>query len=103
MKSILSFAATCLVAGAAMASGPGGGHGDGTSYLGNGVFTYALFEAAVQHSDLETCPDEFDSDAVFCRLTLAGDMAHVFVFDYEGDQPLLALKSYELTDGILSF
>ena len=46
---------------------------------------------------------EFDPDAVFCRMTLAADMAHVFVFHYDGDQPLLAVKSYALDDGFLPF
>jgi hypothetical protein len=36
-------------------------------------------------------------------MTLAADMAHVFVFHYDGDQPLLAVKSYPLDDGCLPF
>jgi hypothetical protein len=86
------------------ASGPGEGHaGSGASYLGNGVFSYEVFESSVTHSDLETCPAEFDPDAVFCRLTLANDRANVFVFAFTGDQPLLAVKHYDLGDGFLPF
>ncbi len=90
-------------AGMAGASGPGESHHDGTSYLANGALTYAVFEAAVPHADLEGCPAAFDPEAVFCRITLANNMAHVFVFDNDGDQPLLAVKSYDLGDGFLPF
>ncbi len=103
MRLILSIFAAGMVASTAIASGPGGTFGKGTSYVGNGAFTYGLFEASVPHVDLETCPKEFDSEAVFCRMTLAEGKAHVFVFDYEDDQPLLAVKSFELTDGFLPF
>ena len=72
-------------------------------YLENSVFTYEVYEASVTHTDLEGCPVEFDTEQVFCRLTLANDMAHVFVFSYDGDQPLLAVKSYELGDSFLPF
>lgn len=104
MKSIILPAlAAAFAASAAFASGPGETHADGTSYLANGAFTYDVFEAAVEHADLEGCPAEFDPEAVFCRITLANDMAHIFVFAYGGDQPLLAVKSYELGDGFLPF
>ena len=36
-------------------------------------------------------------------MTLAADLAHVFVFALDGAQPLLAVKSYELGDGFLPF
>lgn len=87
----------------AAASGPGETHHDGTSYLAQGVMTYEIFEASVEHVDLMGCPADFDADANFCRMTLASDLAHVFVFSYDGNQPLLAVKSYELGDGFLPF
>lgn len=103
MRSVLTLAATCLIATQAAASGPGETQKGGTEYLEDGVFSYEVFEAAVEHADLEGCPAQFDPDKVFCRLTLAADLAHVFVFSYNGDQPLLAIKSYELTDDFLPF
>ncbi|WGW05066.1 hypothetical protein [Tropicibacter oceani] len=87
----------------AAASGPGESHAAGPAYLEGGVFTYDLFETAVSHVDLATCPAEFDPEAVFCRMSLVNDMAHVFVFSFEGDQPLLAVKSYDLDDDFLPF
>jgi len=66
-------------------------------------FTYALFENTVEHADLATCPEGFDPDEMFCRLTLARDMAHVFVFSLDGDQPLVAVQSHELFEGLLQF
>ncbi|WP_299612593.1 hypothetical protein [uncultured Tateyamaria sp.] len=69
----------------------------------NGVLTYELFEHAVEHADLETCPTGYDNDAVFCRLTLANEQAHVFVFSHNGDQPLVAIKALELTDTGIAF
>jgi hypothetical protein len=49
------------------------------------------------------CPAEFDMDKMFCRMTLADDRAHVFVFDLDADQPLLAVKSYDLDEGLPQF
>ena len=37
------------------------------------------------------------------RMTLADDRAHVFVFDLDADQPLLAVKSYDLDEGLPQF
>ena len=71
--------------------------------VADGVLTYALFEDAVEHADLESCPAGFDDETVFCRLTLANEQAHVFVFSYDGDQPLVAIKAFELTEAGLSF
>ncbi|TYO85236.1 hypothetical protein [Oceanicella actignis] len=92
-----------LAPAAALASGPGEKHPEGPAYLEGGVLTYEVFESAVEHADLDSCPAEFDPEAVFCRLTLAADGANVFVFSLEGDQPLLAVKRYELNDGFLPF
>ena len=93
-----------LVAAPVLASGPGEGHvAGGTAYLPNGSLTYEVFEASVPHVDLENCPAEFDSDANFCRMTLNAEMAHVFVFSHAETQPLLAVKSYAVSDGFLPF
>lgn len=89
---------------AALASGGGEApSGEGEAFLAKGVFTYELYEATVEHVDLMGCPAQFDTDVVFCRMTLASDLAHVFVFALDGDQRLLAVKSYPLDDGFLPF
>lgn len=102
MTSKLSFiTAAFLFAGTAlMASGSGD---SGTAYLKDGVFTYEMFEHSVDHVDLENCPAEFDAETAFCRMTLAAEAANVFVFSFAGDQPLVAVKSYELDDDFLPF
>jgi hypothetical protein len=95
-----------LVSGTAFATTPGddaAAAAGSTSHLAAGGMTYDLFERAVLHEDLDVCPVEFDPQEVFCRLTLAGGMAHVFVFAFDGDQPLLAVKSYALTEAVLKF
>ena len=102
-NALLAAAIAAAAPGTAIASGAGESHHEGTAYLGNGQFTYEVFETTVEHADLEGCPKEFDTDAVFCRVTIASDLAHIFAFSYNGDQPLLAVKSYELTDGFLPF
>ncbi|WP_299934093.1 hypothetical protein [uncultured Pelagimonas sp.] len=94
---LISFGTTGL------ASGPGETSHAGTGYLEKGVFTYEVFEQAVDHVDLESCPAAFDPEVVFCRMTLASEMANVFVFAFDGDQPLLAIKSYELDEDFLPF
>ncbi|ABV93300.1 hypothetical protein Dshi_1558 [Dinoroseobacter shibae DFL 12 = DSM 16493] len=96
-------AALCVLAAPAFASGPGETHHGGTAFLPNGVLTYALFESTIEHVDLASCPAQFDPEVVFCRMTLASDLAHVFAFRYDGEQPLLAIKSYELDDEFLPF
>jgi hypothetical protein len=97
LLAVLSFATPVA------ASGTGGGSAEATSYLPNARMTYALFEASVPHADLATCPAEFDLDRVFCRFALANEQAHVFVFSLGEDQPLLAVKHYELDDDLLPF
>lgn len=87
----------------ALASKPGTRIGPGADWLEGGVFTYAVFETAVEHADLASCPAAFDPEVVFCRMTLAGEMAHVFVFALEGDQRLLAVRSYPLDGDFLPF
>ena len=105
MRAILSTAILALAASTmpALASGPGEKRHEGAAYLAGGALTYAVFEEAIAHVDLAACPAEFDPDAVFCRMTLAADRAHVFVFDHDGEQNLLAVKSYGLEDGFLPF
>ena len=85
MKSKL-FGAACLLAGATLPAAAD------TIYLEGGVMTYDAFEASVPHEDLETCPENYDPDQVFCRLTVAGGALNIFVFSYDGDQPLLAIQ-----------
>ena len=74
-----------------------------TTELADGRITYEIFEHAVEHVDLATCPAEFDTETQFCRMTLADDRAHVFVFSLDGDQVLAAVKSYDLSDGLPQF
>ncbi len=80
MKPCLSLFAACLLAApAALADTP---------------FDYAVFEAAVPHLDLDTCPAGLAEGAVFCRVTLGHDSLHVFVFAEDGDQPFMAMRTY---------
>lgn len=87
----------------ALASGKPTEKHDGTVYLPNAAMTYEVFEATIAHADLERCPLEFDSNVVFCRIAMANEQAHVFVFGHAGESPLMAVKSYELGDGFLPF
>ena len=105
MKALSITLALVLAAGSAFASGPGETHigGEGVNYLAGGAMTYSVFEQAVPHVDIANCPAEFDPETVFCRMTLVNDGAHVFVFGLDGDQTLLAVKSYGLEDGFLPF
>ena len=102
-KALITAVGAVAMPGLVQASGGVESHQSGTAYLANGQFTYEVFEATVEHADLEGCPADFDTDAVFCRVTIASDLAHIFAFSYNGDQHLLAVKSYELTDGFLPF
>ncbi|MFP7570125.1 hypothetical protein [Marivita sp. S2033] len=103
IDKLAPLAATALVASTTVAFGSGDGQPAGLHQLAGGTFTYEIFEASVSHVDLAECPAPFDPDTAFCRLTLKDDMAHVFAFSLDGDQPLLAVKSFELSDGVLSF
>jgi hypothetical protein len=102
-RHVTALALALFVFTPAMASGPGETHHEGASFPANGSFTYRLFEASVEHVELSGCPAQFDPDAVFCRMTLAAEMAHVFVFSFNGDQPLLVIESFALDDGFLPF
>ena len=59
---------------------------------------YELFETAVAHTDLETCPLNLSQSGVFCRATLHHDEVHVFAFSEEGDQALVGFASYPFED-----
>lgn len=56
--------------------------------------TYATFEVAIPHIDLETCPDVFDNEAIFCRATIGSDQVHIFAFSTDGDNCLLSVVSF---------
>ena len=60
---------------------------------------YEAFEFAVPHVDLETCPDGVTDVAAFCRATIANDEIHVFAFSDEGENHLVALRSFPV-DGL---
>ncbi|AVO36474.1 hypothetical protein [Pukyongiella litopenaei] len=102
MKKIAVLLTLGLTAGAVQVSAHGDTHSGGVTYLENAPMTYELFETAIEHVDLDTCPGEFDGDASFCRMTLASDMAHIFVFSHDGDQPLLAVKTVPVNE-VLGF
>jgi hypothetical protein len=57
--------------------------------------TYAAFEFAVPHLDLQACPADLARSGVFCRASTGNDAVHVFVFAQEGEQCLVAMKSYK--------
>ena len=84
-KSTLTGVGLALLATAALADGPL-------------KLTYLEFEASVPHLDLETCPEALARDGVFCRLSVENDAMHVFVFEEEGDQALVAFQSWEEGD-----
>lgn len=85
-----------LTALPAAASGPGEGadHSGDTIHVGAARMTHDISEASVPHVDPASCPVQSDPDAVLCRMTLAAEMANIFVFSIDGDQPLLAIKPY---------
>lgn len=58
-------------------------------------FTYEAFEASVPHADMEECPASMNVKNAFCRLTLHTESFHVFAFSQDGDQPLVAFKTFE--------
>ncbi|MFK7837763.1 MAG: hypothetical protein AB8B60_16260 [Sulfitobacter sp.] len=59
--------------------------------------TYDVFEAAIPHVDLETCPATLPQENTFCRATLAHEEVHVFVFSEEGASPLIGFGSFDAT------
>ena len=57
-------------------------------------FTYAMFEESVPHVDLAVCPVPLDGPNRFCRLTAQLGTLNVFVFSEDGNQPLIAYRSW---------
>ncbi len=78
-------------------------HTGNTRYVAGAGMTYEVFEQSIEHVDLAHCPDNFDEEVVFCRMTLASEMAHVFAFAHDGAQPLVAVRSYDLAEGMPTF
>ncbi|PVA11474.1 hypothetical protein DC366_00380 [Pelagivirga sediminicola] len=66
---------------------------------GTAQLTYAQFELAVPHLDLEACPASMAEDGTFCRATLRHDEIHVFSFREDGDQPMTGFQSFP-ADGL---
>ncbi|MDR9485381.1 MAG: hypothetical protein RI566_09420 [Sediminimonas sp.] len=61
--------------------------------------TYEVFEEAIPHIDLETCPSEIAGDDRFCRAVVHHDAINVFAFLYDADSPAVAYRSYP-ADGL---
>lgn len=61
------------------------------------ALTYEMFEAAVPHIDLETCPVDLAQKDTFCRASIHHEEIHVFAFSLDGDSPMVGFKSYEAT------
>ncbi len=101
MESLLLATALTLAPLAANAADPA--VPTATAAIGATGFTYALFETTVEHADLATCPPGIDTSRMFCRLTLASDLIHVFIFALDGDQTLTAIQSYDMADGLPRF
>ncbi|MEW2911526.1 hypothetical protein [Leisingera sp. JC11] len=59
---------------------------------------YGLFETAVAHADLDSCPSALAKEGSFCRATLRHDEIHVFAFSREGDNPLVGFASYSFDE-----
>lgn len=97
------FSKPALATGLALGLAPVASFAADTVEIGEDGLTYPVFESTIEHADLATCPEGFDDEEVFCRLTLASDRAHVFVFTYAGEQPLVAVQSHDLTGDLLNF
>ena len=65
-----------------------------TPALAEGVFSYADFEAAVTHINIEECPEGMGGENLFCRVSMANDALHVWVFSREGEMPFVSLHSF---------
>jgi hypothetical protein len=63
------------------------------------ALNYAQFEATIAHVDLEKCGTAAKADT-FCRLVVANEEFHVFMFSYIGDSPLVGIETYS-ADGIV--
>ena len=87
MKSLVFFAMFALAAPLA--------HADG--------YTYAQFEASVNHVDLETCPAQVAATGVFCRATVLHDSVHVYVFEEDGDMAFVDMLTFDEEGYTLAF
>jgi hypothetical protein len=58
------------------------------------VFTYADFEASVNHVNIEDCPEGLAEGDVFCRVSMHNDALHVFVFEQAGEQHFVSVHSF---------
>lgn len=67
------------------------------------AFTYADFEAAVPHIDMDECPAGLAEGDVFCRISMNNDALHIFVFEAEGDQHFVAVHTFYEDEFALSF
>lgn len=68
--------------------------GSAASAQDAGVFTYEMFETAVQHVNLLDCPGDLAGEGRFCRMTMHNDAFHVFAFSQEGEQPMVGLTTW---------
>lgn len=57
--------------------------------------TYEMFEAAVPHIDLDSCPADLMHQDRFCRASIHHEEIHVFAFSLNGESPLVGFKSYD--------
>lgn len=57
-------------------------------------FTYAKFEAAVPHIDLETCPKPLPQEESFCRASILNEEIHIFAFSLNDDSPMVGFASF---------
>jgi hypothetical protein len=87
MRQIIALATLALSAAPALAGDP------------PLPLTYEAFEASVPHINLADCPAALAAEGRFCRLTLAQDQLSIFAFSEEGDQPMVAVKSWP-ADGL---
>lgn len=60
--------------------------------------TYDIFEGAVAHLDLETCPTGLPQEGSFCRAAILHDTVHVFAFSQAGDSPMIGYAAYDAPD-----
>lgn len=92
MSRVFPLAAAAILAASthALAESHGGEAGSAAQAL---PMTYEIFEAAVPHADLSECPAAMAAEGHFCRLGI-GEELTVFVFSEEGDQPLVAARSW---------
>lgn len=58
------------------------------------MFTYDMFETAVQHVNLADCPEELAGEGRFCRMTMHNDAFHVFAFTENGEQLMVGLRTW---------